>query len=339
MALIRVPPRLDTLAALRIAHAIAFSTVPEVNVDFSRLTIPEPFAMLYVACAARSHRERGGTFRLVGADEQSYAAYMGLFSEFDAAYPKRQSGVQENENYVAIRSISRAYLIETANEIKASHIGEVIESDARRFARLLTQTDRGPLVDALTYCLREIIRNGYEHSEASEVLVCGQYRPTSGRVDLAIADRGSGLLKTLSKNPLVRVVTEIEAVKVALLPGISGKGRPHGGRRRRSHDPWANTGYGLYMTHRVCREGGVFTICSGDALLRLSGDRSMERTADTVGTVVGLTMRLDTLQDLERKLPEFSAQGRVISRTLRGAIVTASTASISLRMTRDPEGP
>lgn len=324
------PAKLDALAATRAVEA--FSTAApfgEVEIDFARLETPEPFAMLMIACAARNLRNAGATFRLHNADLRSYAAHMGLFAEFDEEYAPNQLAPRENERYVAIRTISRLDLLDEAAELKTAHVGDVIQRQADRLARLLTQEDKSVLVEALAYCLREIIRNAYEHSRSDEILICAQYRPSSNRVDMAFADRGCGVFAALRSNASVEVTSEMDALKVALMPGISGTPK----ELRFEDDPWVNSGYGLFMTHQICRAGGSFTICSGDAMIRLAGDQKTERKITNAGTIIGMSVQLDTLKNLNRKaLSAFAEEGSRIAKKLKGAIVTASAASVNLRI-------
>jgi len=328
--IISVPAKLDTLAALRVASDIENAAANgDVTIDFARLEIPEPFAMLHLACAARDQRERGKKFTILNGDPNSYAARMGLLGEFDARYERTEHGASENGRFMAIRALSRGELHQTAKEINAAYVADAIEVISLKLGCILTQDASPVLTYALSYCLREIVRNAYEHGEADEILVCAQYRPAADRVDLAIADRGRGILRTLRRNRRIKIDTAMEAVKVALLPGISGVPVS----RSDEANPWANSGYGLFMTHRICREGGVFTICSGDALIRLTSNRKIERVSMPVGTVIGLTVRLDLLCRLDRAaLRRISAEGERIAKSLRNATVTASMASTSLRM-------
>ena len=334
---VAIPPRLDALAALRVGAAIAaISQSADIFVDVGRLSVLEPFGMLYLASMVRDLRRNGTCFHLVNVDRHCYAEHMGFYSSFEENYPAPDQHERENERYIAIKALDRTALINAANAEHAYHLGETIERASVKFATVLTQTQDGPLVDALTYCLREIIRNTHEHSGADEVLVCAQYKPASNRVDLAFADSGCGIRETVARNPRVIAETDLEAIKVALLPGISGTDRGHRAAIR-TDDPWENSGYGLFMTQRICREGGVFTIASGKALLRLTGERSLGRESSScVGTVVGLTMRLAELENVQSKLlRQFSAEGGEISKSLKGEKVSASTASLTLRMTTD----
>ncbi len=331
-----IPARLDTLAGVRLVEEMnAISPGETVSVDVRRISILEPFAMLFVSSGARISRARGVLFDVPNSARHSYAAHIGLLAEFDPLYSSIASEPPNGENYIAIRSITTQELQSEANEISAAYLGDVIERQSVRIARLLTRCEKSELVNALTYCLREIIRNSFEHSGAVEVSLCGQYRQSSDRVDVAFADHGMGIRASLSRNPRVSVSSELDAIKVALLPGISGTGgrRPRG--RAGSENPWSNSGYGLYMTQRICRDGGTFTICSGNSLVRLTQGNEIERTITPVGTVVGLNIQLDRLRDLEKKLAQFQAEGAVISRMLKGAEVNASLASLSLRMTID----
>lgn len=325
-----LPARVDSLSAVRLVSAIIEAAESDqVVMDFARQPVLDPFGMLLVTCVVRSLRETGVKFVLTNADRHSYAAHIGFLAQFDESYAAPTDGERENERYIAIRAITRQELATEANATRAAYMGDVIEDFSYRLARLLTQDGPRVLVDALSYCLREVIRNSYEHSGADEILVCAQYRPTANRVDLAFADRGLGVLKTLRRNRRVEVESHIDALKVALMPGISGSPPS----RWDKDNPWANSGYGLFMTHRICREGGAFTMCSGDALLRLSGGRTMERTIAQVGTVVGMTIMLDLLATLDKpRLSEMAAEGSKIAKTLKGANVTASVASVNLRM-------
>ncbi len=330
-----MPTRLDALAARRLGLTLqALADSREISIDLAALAVAEPFGMLHTAVLVRALRARGIQFRLLNADRNSYASHMGIYAEFDESFAPSTSNIRENERYIAIKTITRAAVNEEANRTKSYHVGETIEQMSQRFAQLLTQTETGDLVDALTYCIREILRNSYEHSGSDEVLVCAQFSPASKRVDLAFADCGSGVRTHLVRNPRVIASCDLEALKVSLLPGISGTDR---GRRKRytEEDPWINTGYGLFMTQRICREGGVFTISSGDALLRITGEHELSReNGPKVGTVVGLTIHLHALELLQSKLKkEFNKEARSISKHLKGANVSASSASLTLRMT------
>jgi len=164
-----MPAKLDTLAALRVVRAISASEAgTQVVVDFLKLGTLEPFAMLTVACAAREARERGVAFAFRNEKPHSYAAHMGLLAEFGPMQPPPTAVDGENERYIAIQTITRAQLHAEANDKRAAYVEDVIDEMSLRYARMLTQEDSSALVNALNFCLREVIRNAYEHSGAAE---------------------------------------------------------------------------------------------------------------------------------------------------------------------------
>jgi anti-sigma regulatory factor (Ser/Thr protein kinase) len=326
-----VPPRLDALAASRLANALrALVGAAVIDVDFGRLRTVDPFALVYLAGVSRQLRGSGVSFNVLNAEKSSYPAFMGLLREFDSAISPIQITAQHDDRYIPLTSVSRIEIDREARETLVFHPGVVIERHALRLARILSRDSDEAVTNALTYCLREIMRNAYEHSGAGEVIISAQYSPSYGRVDAALGDVGIGIRESIIRNPRVSAATDLEAIEVALLPGVSGSAMG-----ANSSDPWENTGYGLFMAQRICREGGVFTIASGTGILRLTGDRATKKEGPPVGTVVGMTMRLDLLADLRRKLPEFSREGGKISKALGRGNVSASAASVSLRMTED----
>lgn len=81
----------------------------------------------------------------------------------------------------------------------------------------------------LHYCIREIIRNTLEHNEKYQqsvsndlcsVYIAAQRHNTKGLTELAFADNGVGIKRTLldSKH---QIQDDLDALKTALQPGIS----------------------------------------------------------------------------------------------------------------------
>ena len=326
---VNLPAKIDTLSALRLLSLISKAAeTRNVVLNFARQPVLEPFGMLLLSCLGRTLRASGVKFQLQNVDKYSYAAHIGFLEQFDESYCSIGNGARGNDRYIVIRAITRAELNAEAIAANIAYMGDAIDKFATRLAKLLTQSDEGGvLVNALTHCLREIIRNSYEHSGSDEILVCAQYRQTANRVDLAFADSGVGVLRTLRRNRGVSVESHTDALKVALMPGISGTLTT----RWDDSNPWANSGYGLFMTHRICREGGVFSICSGDSLLSISGGQFIERQMPEVGTVVGISVVLDQLMKLNKSgLNDLAAEGSEIRKALKGKIVTPKMAATIL---------
>jgi hypothetical protein len=171
-----------------------------------------------------------------------------------------------SDRYIPLTKTSVEQLWESADELY-SHVGEVIGQEARRIAKILTQTDEGEPFETLAYSLREIIRNIVEHSQTSNVWYAAQYWPQRNKVEIAILDEGIGVKASLSKNSSLTVNDDEQALNLALQPGISEVVNAHKGSYS---DEWANTGYGLFMVSEICKKSGDFILCSGSKAIQLN---------------------------------------------------------------------
>ncbi|WP_146006399.1 hypothetical protein [Cohaesibacter celericrescens] len=205
----------------------------------------------------------------------------------------------------------------------------MIEGKAAELAGILTRHLEGELLDTLTYSIREIMRNVVEHSDSELIHFCAQYWPQRHEVEVGIVDDGIGIHRALIRNSTFEELTETEALQMALMPGVSGN--PFAGR---GNDLWNNSGYGLYMTSRICRNGGGFFLCSGGGGIELDQDGKRDFETDLEGTAIRLFIDTTNLHALRDRLQQFAEQGREAAAQIAGAnINVASTASQML--TRD----
>src|SRR3989339_511266 len=82
--------------------------------------------------------------------------------------------------------------------------------------------------EPIRYIMSELIRNVLEHSLSKYgAIVCAQYYKKSNTVRIGIADIGIGIWKSINEsyNPK----NDMEAIRLALTPGITGKTRREGG--------------------------------------------------------------------------------------------------------------
>jgi anti-sigma regulatory factor (Ser/Thr protein kinase) len=195
---------------------------------------------------------------------------------------------------------------------------------------VLSRQSGGDVYDTLAYSLREVIRNVVEHSESNTVQFCAQHWPTMNRVHLAILDRGRGVRASLSRNPYLTISSDVDALKLSLMPGVSG--RMHRGIRRQ-RGAWQNTGYGLYMTSRLAVAGGNFWVVSGDHAYGIASGRVREVSLPSFqGTALRISLDTSQLSHLQTKLRQFADEGAEIARSFQGADPRgASTASTMIR--------
>lgn len=300
-----------------------------VVIDFSSMGRIEPFTMVYVAKYIRefNRRNRNDPVRCKGHTTKEYAANMGFFRAFGLRQGREPNCVDGNENFVPFTILRIQTIVDEATkEWQAEQ--EVIERRSAHLSRILAQGNSGNLVDALTYSIREIMRNVYEHSESKSIEYCAQYWPGYSKVEIAIVDHGIGLKDSLLKNPYVQINSDSDAIQQALMPAISSKN--YKGASIDTKNPWHNSGFGLYMINRICRQGGSFLICSGDHGIKLdeNGKRHISLPHLCRGTAVRLVLNTERLTDLSSMLSKFRDDGYEVARKIKGVgIYEASAAS------------
>lgn len=169
--------------------------------------------------------------------------------------------------------------------------------------------------DAIKYVLSEMIRNVLEHSKSPNgAVLCAQYSKSSNRVSVGIADTGIGLKKALSK--FHKPKNDMEAIKLALTPGITGTTSRVGGTE-------FNAGAGLFFTKSIAKvSNNFFILYSGNSLYRLKkdkkGDNDTSLNANPLddncslkddlnfwqGTVVGFDISLDSENEFKDLLKQ-----------------------------------
>ena len=208
---------------------------------------------------------------------------------------------------------------------KTVHTGQLVENHALQLARLLTREDKSDLIDTLTYTLREIMRNAVEHSESDNFQYCGQYWPNRNMVQIAILDSGIGVRESLSKNPSFRIFSDEQALRLSILPGISGKPLNH---KIEEYNDWENSGYGLYLTKRLCTKGGSFFICSGNkGQYSKANENEKYLSTNFQGTALRMILDKNNTSNLKTALRQFKIEGEAIAKKFETGIPRASVSS------------
>lgn len=327
---IKVPCKLSLEHALNFCNNLwELDHSDEYNFDFKHLNFIEPFTMAYVANEIKRFRKTkpNSKFTVSNHEDKSYAAHMGFFKAFGLNYGKEPGEAAGNSRYLPLTKLS---IDELQNEAYEAYddIGNIIESKSRNIAELLTQETNGELVDVLTYSIREIFRNVVEHSGSEVIEYCGQYWPTKKLVELAVLDTGTGIMKGLSSNPYLDIKSENDALNLALLPGISGK--MYKGVKKKKNDVWQNSGFGLYMTSRICRDGGDFFIVSNDSSLFLDSASKNKLKCNYKGVALRLRINISNVSTCSDMLNKYRTEGYDIAKKNGQAIIEPSVASMML---------
>lgn len=288
MATIAIPISLDAAAAIDFAASLSSHVAtPMVTIDFASLRSVEPFGLLYAGAALRTffkQREfRGIAAKGVSAGEPAheYLAHVGFFQWIGIQVGKSPGAVLGGPTWLPLTTLTRAQLDARISET-GKPLGSVIHQECDRFARVVTQSSQMKVTAPLAYCLREVIRNVFEHAEIDRCVLCAQ-KSSDKSVELAVIDQGHGIRHSLEQR--FGFDNDEEALRAALRPGISRRALVD------TDDPWANSGFGLFVLSELGRELGIFRVISGSAgMVSFNGEFHSE-AAQFDGTAIQLRIR------------------------------------------------
>lgn len=334
---IRVPESLTVFTVFPFCKLLQSQRpTDELVFDFTRTKTVEPFGMLVVAseierCVA-SHPE--AKFTCKNYENMPYAAHMGFFKAFGLDFGRKPGEAFGGRNYIPLTYFNSSVLKDAAAQ-HSLDVGDEVESQSKRLSETLAGADTGEVFETLSYSIREIMRNVVEHAQVDRFGVCAQYWPTKGRAEFAIVDRGIGLRESIKANPHIDASTDKSAINYALMPAVSGKAFK-GARRLAKRGPWTNSGFGLYMTSRICRSGGNFFISSGNTGMLLTSGKDGKRYYETSlsGTAVRMIIRTENLDSLNTTLAKYREDGFAIQQKYK-EIVSIDPSSASLMLSQD----
>lgn len=153
----------------------------------------------------------------------------------------------------------------------------------------------------------ELVRNVLEHAQSKNgAILSAQFYKKSNTLRLGVADTGIGIKSSINHSHPAS--TDLEAIRLALTPGITGTTRKEGGSE-------LNAGAGLFMIKSIAKVNkDFFLIYSGRAmykLLKSTRPKRIELKADPfldrhsrgedfplwAGTVVGIDISLDATKE------------------------------------------
>jgi hypothetical protein len=170
---------------------------------------------------------------------------------------------------------------------------------------------------AIKYSLIELLRNVVQHANSpTGGLAMAQYFPSTGLVEVVVADLGIGIRSSLTAR-YPEIDTDYKALRVAMQPHISGTFRA-GGYASMSD----NAGLGLFFIKEISSlsKGGFF-LGSGRALANVWGDEAglpHKKFKDASaggwpGTFAVLLLKTDTIAEFDavlRVCRELAAKAR-----------------------------
>lgn len=297
-------------------------TAPSVTIDFGRVNYVYPFPTIVLAQAIKDLvRARGNDRKLetiaTGVQWNSgaigYLQHFGFFKYigFDVGNGIDHSlGGSKYLPFTTIKSSQimwKGHVMQKEIDIKADRLASVIFPG---------ESNVGPAM-MLSYALREIIRNSFEHGGVDKCIAMGQ-RWYNGDAEIAIADEGWGIAMSLGR--VMKFNTPKEAVQKALLPGISSRSVVGSGE-------WDNSGFGLYVVSELGRRYGEFSLISSGCLLSANNGTIEVKNIQVHGTIVKLKVNTRDADYFPNILNQIVAEGEALSETIEGAVKSASKMS------------
>ena len=317
------PSQLDDESAARFINDIwRAKEEEELILNFSTLRFVYPSGVLISALGIRDivryrfikklNTQAAGTGRNSGAI--SYLGYFGFFRFIGIEVGSNLNSTTEGRKFLPITRI-------TQNEFndKNQIIQEQITKKSYNLATLIYPNKSDiTKVDMLAFCLREVIRNVFEHAEIGECYVMAQ-RWSNGYAEIAIADEGIGIPNSLSKSH--KITSSRSALRLALQPGITSN------IETPDDDKWQNSGFGLYVLSEVGSTCGSFTLLSDGNMLVKSNNNDTWIPTPVKGTIVKLRANTVDSDYFPNILKAIVAKGEVEAEHVPGAIKTASKGS------------
>ena len=304
---IDIPKKLDLSNSLKFCETLKRIDGENINIyNYDDMSTVEPFGMLIVGSKIRNinniieHSE-------INFENKSYAANMGFFHSVNCNFGKSPEVLIGNGNFMPIKKINIRESYKKAFD-KGIDIYSYIEKEiATKLANVLVRNEEG-IKKGVIYCITEVLRNIYEHSNTKELWYAGQYWPQKDLVEIAILDEGIGILETLKRNKKLKISDEYEAINLALMPGISKRLGD-----TRVNDIYSNRGFGLYMLKSICDEVGNFAICSKNLCVVSSknGIRKINTSFD--GTAIRIRFKASKIPQIGSLIVEIRKEGEKIS--------------------------
>src|SRR5271154_3555495 len=118
---------------------------------------------------------------------QEYLTHMGFFNLFSPTFGHIISEFGGGDNYLPLTCLKRDSFYETPTD-KYQEFQDLVQRHADKLARMIARNndDNKEMFDALSYSIRETMRNVFEHGKTDSLYYCAQYWPRSNKVEFAV---------------------------------------------------------------------------------------------------------------------------------------------------------
>jgi len=328
MVQLTCPNQWDGTDAIEFVNELANAVhAEELCVDFRTVEFAKPFGTLIIAnglrrlVAERKTNKLQTSAQLPKGDQGacSYLRHVGFFEYIGVSSGNRPGDAKGGKTYVPIRVV-------TSSELQKASGGRALQMGVERLSDQLADVVYPRITEQIMmqYCLREIIRNVFEHGEIDSCTVLAQ-RYGNGWAEVAIIDGGIGIHTSLSR--AMPLTTVDDALRMAIMPGVSRVTQPQGAGE------WENSGFGLYVLSELGRDLGEFTLASNGRFHCLSARPTGAIFGDLAvpGTAVKLLVNLEAADYFPNRLRQIVATGEQHHLRQNGTVKSASKRSKSTK--------
>ena len=286
-----LPRTWNTSGSLQFTRDLdAMKDVPAVYVDFTTVEFAKPFGTLLIAECVKQFVTYRKAKRLdtqatyhqrpaTGDSAAGYLAHVGFFQYIGLEAGKAPGEAKGSQRYVPIQVLDRRQLTQMAGQ---APIQEAIAKRSEELAEVVFPHMAEQLM--VSYCLREVIRNVFEHAQTDTCTVMAQ-RYSDGIAEIAIIDNGIGIYRSLSAAHACSSADD--ALHFALQPGTSRVVGKQTGER------WDNSGFGLYILSQLGSQLGKFLVVSSGRFLQLRATDRQTAQGDAGFNGTGIKLTVD----------------------------------------------
>lgn len=318
---LRLPERFTARSLARFSRQVAsLKDKQKIFLDFGPSRDISPGAALYIHNKiAQIQAEIGAhNVEFINTENHPYLGHLGLFQSLGINIGRNPNLPPSTDNYLPLQKISTQAWLE---DLSFLGLSEHVDTKCRHLSNILCKGIEIEEKELIHYNIRELIRNIFEHSQATELCILAQYWPQLRKAEIALSDNGVGITQTISRNNLIDINSDQEAISAALMPGVTGS------ERLKNGDEWDNSGYGLYMTSEIARRFGHFYITSGNTAHEIRPSESYFVDSVYAGTLISMGFEIKNNVNSHAFLSDIAISGEKLAKENFGR--KAKTASRS----------
>ena len=211
----------------------------------------------------------------------------------------------------------------------------IAESVSKKIAKVLS-CDNTDIEELFFYIISELLRNIPEHSHSFDAWHCSQHWIHENYIEseIALIDYGIGYRESLNFKEIREIEDDVEAIKVALKPGITSGITEFSHLRENEDESYLNSGYGLYVVTELCKKfGGSYVIISKSAIATQNKISTLGNGQEFPGTAIKIKIQVPrdlTKEEFKEKISHIVKEGEKLSQSIYGALNTASKKSKSI---------